>query len=55
VPENYIFFVTLFHVTNSVCNNIISVFQLVDPSVLFELVKDMEIKSQMYTIMYSFS
>jgi hypothetical protein len=40
---------------NNVCNSIISVFQLVDPGVLFELVKGMEIKSQMYTIMYSFS
>jgi hypothetical protein len=31
------------------------VFQLVGPGVLFELVKGMEIKSRMYTIMYSFS
>jgi hypothetical protein len=55
VPENYVFFTTLSHAKNSVCNSTISVFQLVDPGVLFELVKDMEIKSRMYTIMYSFS
>jgi hypothetical protein len=30
---------------NSVCNTLISVFQLVDPGVLFELVKGIEIKS----------
>jgi hypothetical protein len=45
VPGNYVFFVTLSHTKNSVCNSIISVFQLVDPGVLFELVKGMEIKS----------
>jgi hypothetical protein len=55
VPGNYVFFTTLSHPKNSVCNSIISVFQLVDLAVLFELVKGMEIKSQMYTIMYSFS
>jgi hypothetical protein len=55
VPGNYVFFVTLSHMKNSVCNSIISVFQLVDPGVLFELVNCMEIKSRIYTIMYSFS
>jgi hypothetical protein len=55
VSRNYIFFATLSHVKNSICNSIISVFQLVDPGVLFELVKGMEIKSRMYTTMYSFN
>jgi hypothetical protein len=45
VPRNYIFFATLSHMKNSVCNSIISVFQLVGPGVLFELVKGMEIKN----------
>jgi hypothetical protein len=55
VSGNYVFFVTLSHVKNSVCNSIISVFQLVDPGVLFELVKGMEIKCRRDTIMYSFN
>jgi hypothetical protein len=55
VSGNYVFFTTLSHMKNSVCNSIISVFQLVGPGVLFELVKGMEIKSRMYTIMYSLS
>jgi hypothetical protein len=40
---------------NSVCNIVISVFQLVVLGVLIELVKGIEIKSRMYMIMYSFS
>jgi hypothetical protein len=40
---------------NSVFNTLISVFQLVDLGVLFELVKGIEIKSRMYRIIYSFN
>jgi hypothetical protein len=40
---------------NSVCNSIIRVLQIVDLGVLFELVKGMKIKSQIYWIMYAFT